>query len=561
MIIWINYIQPKKSASKNSETIVRCNNDVGQRAARNSRWLARKFLEMDDSVDWPGSSAVNSESLCTLRFRIVHGKNQWKSRKRMEGKIVRFMNSSQCRELDRIDGEPMEFEWKNFQDSLHCRFSPRSRTWWLKHRVNPCNSQDGLSSCQCLTTLYGEKKERRMECCEFPSCSRLCEKIRAGTLVVSWAWIREGMVRNSYVQTAWKMGSSRWGHDAQLQWKRTSRISWIRCFRTRRFEKQSKKKIVYTLLWTKTQQNWFFARSSPSISSVSTEQQRHVRRAALQNLLLFRTYRRTCCSEQPRNHCDSNRIVDNEQIASDQWQRARTLAAQLRAKNRTSSRSSSNDQTVLQCGYHEDRSEGQYFTTLDDAELDKLGGSCREFSLLRDNAATKVKRMDPWEHEDRSSFGGGSRSSSRPLRNRDHDRILIWWWNLFLWMEKTNTWRKWWRKPERTNIDYIGDCTGKPVAQARPKQTSMMTTSSSTATFPCHLRDWIDVGTRSVWQELFRSVKKDDQIASTRSFSTSRRRWGSRIQNLGTDVLFRISVFATLVNSNMAELLAKRRRS
>ena len=29
-------------------------------------------------------------------------------------KTDRFMNSSQCRELDRIDGEPMEFEWKNF---------------------------------------------------------------------------------------------------------------------------------------------------------------------------------------------------------------------------------------------------------------------------------------------------------------------------------------------------------------------------------------------------------------------------------------------------------------
>ena len=28
-------------------------------------------------------------------------------------KINWLMNSSPCRELDRIDGEPMEFEWKN----------------------------------------------------------------------------------------------------------------------------------------------------------------------------------------------------------------------------------------------------------------------------------------------------------------------------------------------------------------------------------------------------------------------------------------------------------------
>ena len=43
-------------------------------------------------------------------------------------KIDWFMNSSQCRELDPIDGESMEFEWTFSQDSLHCRFSPRSRT-------------------------------------------------------------------------------------------------------------------------------------------------------------------------------------------------------------------------------------------------------------------------------------------------------------------------------------------------------------------------------------------------------------------------------------------------
>ena len=37
---------------------------------------------------------------------------------------------------------------------------------------------------------------------------------------------------------------------------------------------KAKRKLSITLLWTKTQQNWFFARSSPSISSVSTEKQR-----------------------------------------------------------------------------------------------------------------------------------------------------------------------------------------------------------------------------------------------------------------------------------------------
>ena len=34
---------------------------------------------------------------------------------------------------------------------------------------------------------------------------------------------------------------------------------------------------------------------------------------------------------------------------------------------------------------------GQYFETLNDAELEELGGSCREYTLLRINALSKVK--------------------------------------------------------------------------------------------------------------------------------------------------------------------------
>ena len=40
--------------------------------------------------------------------------------------------------------------------------------------------------------------------CEFHKC-RICKKIRARTVVISWAWIREEMVRDSHVQTEWKI--------------------------------------------------------------------------------------------------------------------------------------------------------------------------------------------------------------------------------------------------------------------------------------------------------------------------------------------------------------------
>ena len=171
----------KKPATKNGETIVRCDEKVGQRSERNSRYfhdqLARKFLEQDDSVDWPSSSVINSESLCILRFSIVHGKNQWTSRKGREGENRFVYEFICCRELDRIDREPMEFEWKNF---------PGFATLQILAEI-----QNMMTEIQCEPEQFPgriifmpmkRKRKRRMVYCEFPNRSRMCKKIRARTL-------------------------------------------------------------------------------------------------------------------------------------------------------------------------------------------------------------------------------------------------------------------------------------------------------------------------------------------------------------------------------------------
>ena len=113
-----------------------------------------------------------------------------------------------------------------------------------------------------------------------------------------WSLLRPGsekMLRNSHVQSEWKMGSSRWAHDAQLQWKRTHRIPWIKCPGTRRFEKQRKRTIVFALLWRRQicgiGSSHDHLRQSAQYLRSSTG---HVWRISLQNLWLFRTYRETC---------------------------------------------------------------------------------------------------------------------------------------------------------------------------------------------------------------------------------------------------------------------------
>ena len=127
----------------------------------------------------------------------------------------------------------------------------------------------------------------------------------------------------------------------------------------------------------------------------------------------------------------------------------------------------------------------QYFTTLDDAELDKLGGSCREYTLPRDDQSSQVKgwirgntKISPVlevavsYHQGRygieiminSLFGDGTRS----------------------WVMIVNGINKY-------VTPMTLESTGRSVAPARPKQTPRPTSSSSTTTLHYHGRVWIDV--------------------------------------------------------------------
>ena len=45
-----------------------------------------------------------------------------------EDKLTWFKSSPQYRALDRIDGEPMEFEWNISQDSPHCSSATKSKS-------------------------------------------------------------------------------------------------------------------------------------------------------------------------------------------------------------------------------------------------------------------------------------------------------------------------------------------------------------------------------------------------------------------------------------------------
>ena len=90
-------------------------------------------------------------------------------------------------------------------------------------------------------------------------------------------------------------------------------------------------------------------------------------------------------------------------------------------------------------------------------------------------------------------------------------------------MEKNKCVTEMTEETQEDHIDHIGDRKGKLVAKARPKQTSIPTTSSPTVTLPCDQREWIDVEPGPMRQEFEVSKKSMDQVASTRSFCTPRK--------------------------------------
>ena len=72
-------------------------------------------------------------------------------------KIKWYLETRYLKELDRIDGEPMEFEWQNFPGFA----SLGILTEIQKMIVNLSNFKEGSSSCPCTMTLYGRLQEMK----------------------------------------------------------------------------------------------------------------------------------------------------------------------------------------------------------------------------------------------------------------------------------------------------------------------------------------------------------------------------------------------------------------
>ena len=274
---------------------------------------------------------------------------------------------------------------------------------------------------------------------------------------------------------------------------------------------------------TSTPLNWFFARSSPSNSSVRI----YGAVADMCDELACRisgwTYTGLVAQE------DRDTVViptalssTNKSLRTDDNVQG-NLLQNYEQQFTNFSRSSSTDQTGLQCSDHEDRGEVTVFHDRRLCGTGQIMWLMTRVLLPRDSAASKVKgeyrgkkKIGPAlevavsHHQGRygieimieSSFGDGTCSWVMIVNGRNQYVTEM--------IEET----------QHDHIDYIRECTGKFVAKARLKQTSTTTASSSTTTLLHHQRVRIDVEPGPYDKSCFEVSEKDDQVASTRFFST-----------------------------------------
>ena len=239
-------------------------------------------------LDWPrltGSSSCGARRLCLLTelFSLqlpkpssfvtqcyvweVSVTNQSKPGKAgSNGFWTRYL-----KDVDRIDGEPMEFEWKNFPGFTTLGILGEVQKMMTKSKCEPELSKGRIIFMSMYNDIDWTRRGNKDNC--IANALRVTEYARRftqGHLVVSGSWIREEMVREP-MATNWMEN----GTELLKALCSTLPKADILCFVPAASWKEENWKAKWKP-FTSTEVmkpfNWFFAQLFPSISSVSAEQ-------------------------------------------------------------------------------------------------------------------------------------------------------------------------------------------------------------------------------------------------------------------------------------------------
>ena len=154
----------------------------------NSSW---KYLSLigDEQVISLQRTKVYVFSDSVLCLGKIHENPQ--SNTAWEQRLEWFKSTPEYRTLDRIDGEPMEFEWNIFPGFNTLQLSQEVQELLLRLNETPENLQEGSSSCRCSTTSHRNKRQHDRMRVKCSTRFSICKKIWSRTMVISRSWFRE----------------------------------------------------------------------------------------------------------------------------------------------------------------------------------------------------------------------------------------------------------------------------------------------------------------------------------------------------------------------------------
>ena len=90
----------------------------------------------------------------------MSGNHEGRTSRSLEEQNWWYLENRHFKDMNRIDGEPMEFEWKIFPGITTLGLLEEDSKIYDKiTKMNLSSSKEGSSSCRCSTTLNGENQE------------------------------------------------------------------------------------------------------------------------------------------------------------------------------------------------------------------------------------------------------------------------------------------------------------------------------------------------------------------------------------------------------------------
>ena len=155
---------------------------------------------------WKYLSSVGDEQVISLQRTKVYVfsdsvlclgkmKENPQSNYALEDRLTWFKSSSEYRTLDRIDGEPMEFEWNIFPGFNTLQLSQEVKELQSRLSVTPEKFTARIIFMSMFNDISWRSEDNKKECeSNAQLVSLLCKEIWSRTMVIPRTWFREKVV-------------------------------------------------------------------------------------------------------------------------------------------------------------------------------------------------------------------------------------------------------------------------------------------------------------------------------------------------------------------------------